>query len=488
MKKTLLSLAILLLGLGANAQEVLSSIEFKQNSTDYENIGNYTDTWKSKDEKWVFKGFNNNNLGWDFIAGGRKNNASEPYFYTGVYAAPVSKIVIGIAARYKESAITSATLYVADTNTFENAVKTALTLPTGANSDWTITIPNPAENKYYKVGLVIPSQTSNGQAISINKITVYGKSDKAEAEYAFSKASVCAPLGASIDTPDFTCAEGAPAPEYTSSNTDVATVNSATGAVTIVGVGTAEISAKSESNDKFLPGSASYKVYVGQPVNSIAETMAITDKTTLLYINYPLTIAFKNFNNTFACNGNDFIQVYGTQPAYTVGDVIPAGWIGCYDLYNKITPEIINPIDMPEATENNGFTPAKVDYSNITVADVNKVVTIENVTFAKATPSGQSNFTGTVGETTVALRNNYKLASVEAGTYNVNVVVTVYNNAPSLYVTNYEKVVDTGIADIVADENAPVEYFNLQGIRVENPENGLYIRRQGNKVTKVIVK
>ena len=46
----------------------------------------------------------------------------------------------------------------------------------------------------------------------------------------------------------------------------------------------------------------------------------------------------------------------------------------------------------------------------------------------------------------------------------------------------------TGITDIVADENAPVEYFNLQGIRVDNPENGLYIRRQGNKVTKVIVK
>lgn len=48
----------------------------------------------------------------------------------------------------------------------------------------------------------------------------------------------------------------------------------------------------------------------------------------------------------------------------------------------------------------------------------------------------------------------------------------------------------TGIADIEAefDENAPVEYFNLQGIRVANPENGLYIRRQGNKVEKVIVK
>ena len=37
-------------------------------------------------------------------------------------------------------------------------------------------------------------------------------------------------------------------------------------------------------------------------------------------------------------------------------------------------------------------------------------------------------------------------------------------------------------------ENAPVEYFNLQGVRVANPENGLYIRRQGNKVEKIFLK
>ncbi len=45
----------------------------------------------------------------------------------------------------------------------------------------------------------------------------------------------------------------------------------------------------------------------------------------------------------------------------------------------------------------------------------------------------------------------------------------------------------SSIGDIVVDENAPVEYFNLQGVRVANPENGLYIRRQGNKVEKVFL-
>ena len=46
----------------------------------------------------------------------------------------------------------------------------------------------------------------------------------------------------------------------------------------------------------------------------------------------------------------------------------------------------------------------------------------------------------------------------------------------------------TGLAEIVANEDAPVEYFNLQGVRVANPANGLYIKRQGNKVEKVYVK
>ena len=36
------------------------------------------------------------------------------------------------------------------------------------------------------------------------------------------------------------------------------------------------------------------------------------------------------------------------------------------------------------------------------------------------------------------------------------------------------------------DENAPAEYFDLQGRKIANPEKGLYIVRQGNKVSKVI--
>lgn len=34
----------------------------------------------------------------------------------------------------------------------------------------------------------------------------------------------------------------------------------------------------------------------------------------------------------------------------------------------------------------------------------------------------------------------------------------------------------------------PVEYYNLQGVRVDNPQPGIYIRRQGSKVSKVLLK
>lgn len=45
-----------------------------------------------------------------------------------------------------------------------------------------------------------------------------------------------------------------------------------------------------------------------------------------------------------------------------------------------------------------------------------------------------------------------------------------------------------GIDSVVAEENVPAVYYNLQGVKVANPENGIYVVRQGDKVSKVLVK
>lgn len=72
----------------------------------------------------------------------------------------------------------------------------------------------------------------------------------------------------------------------------------------------------------------------------------------------------------------------------------------------------------------------------------------------------------------------------DASTANINEVhVFYYGDAPQGG--------DTGVDGIVADridENAPVEYYNLQGVRVANPQGGIFIRRQGAKADKVYIK
>ena len=40
----------------------------------------------------------------------------------------------------------------------------------------------------------------------------------------------------------------------------------------------------------------------------------------------------------------------------------------------------------------------------------------------------------------------------------------------------------------VEDNNAPILFYNLQGVKVTNPSNGVYIKVQGKKATKVFVK
>ena len=59
--------------------------------------------------------------------------------------------------------------------------------------------------------------------------------------------------------------------------------------------------------------------------------------------------------------------------------------------------------------------------------------------------------------------------------------------AVSLYVNDSGVTTDVEAVEI-EDADAPVEYYNLQGVRVANQQNGLSIVRQGNKVSKQIIR
>ena len=47
----------------------------------------------------------------------------------------------------------------------------------------------------------------------------------------------------------------------------------------------------------------------------------------------------------------------------------------------------------------------------------------------------------------------------------------------------------TAVDNAIFDNNAPIKYYNIQGVEISNPEKGqLVIKKQGNKTTKFIVK
>lgn len=223
-------------------------------------------------------------------------------------------------------------------------------------------------------------------------------------------------------------------------------------------------------------------------VKSVKEALAVADGTDIK-VDFPLTIAFKNYNNIYAVDeAGDFIQVYGKNE-YNINDVIPAGWEAKYTVYQGATPELSPNGALPASTEQKEYKAKVVAAKDVTTALVNSVIYVANVEFAEATPDAKENFTGVSDGVELSFRNNYTIAGVPAGKYDVKMVVTIFKSAPSLYVIQYDPAgsVSTGVNEVEVNENAPAVYYNLQGVKVAEPENGLYIRVQGNKATKVML-
>lgn len=86
---------------------------------------------------------------------------------------------------------------------------------------------------------------------------------------------------------------------------------------------------------------------------------------------------------------------------------------------------------------------------------------------------------------TTYVEQEWLVPATAAATNNVQITNT---NGCHIYFITVTTSSSSSIQTIAVDENAPVEYYNLQGMRVENPTHGIYIKRQGSSVKKVIIK
>ncbi len=286
-----------------------------------------------------------------------------------------------------------------------------------SNPTWSTTETN--------VSSVVFTATSKPKFTSIT--VKYGKSDAPTlkpANLKFSESACTATLGSEFTEPTLTKDTDAATVNYTSSKPEVATVDATTGKVTLVAAGETIITATTDATETYAAGSATYILTVEKAYISIEQILTEASHEEIVKVNFPMTVGYVNGSNCYVTDGKGgYILLYGTT-SYEANNVIPAGWNGSYEIYNGL-PEI-KVSDMPASTENGEYVIETVAADKVMEQPLNKIVTVEDITFATATPEDVSNFNGTCGATTLTFRNALQIASVAAGNYNVTAAVCTY--------------------------------------------------------------
>ena len=235
-------------------------------------------------------------------------------------------------------------------------------------------------------------------------------------------------------------------------------------------------------------------------VEKVANIAAFVAKCTAsncptLTIDAPVTVTYQNGRYLYIKDDSGVMAVYGDLTTkYANGDVIPAGITGEAQNYSNGVFQMSTPKadTFKEGTQGAAVEPMEISVGAITANLVSTYVVLRDVTVTAA--EKENNYPVSDEEGDEALLFNqfanatyYDVVDVATGeNLDVYAIVTVYKGNPQLYPVKVSAT--SGIAGVEADANAPVEYYNLQGVRVAEPANGLYIRRQGNTATKVLVK
>ncbi len=240
---------------------------------------------------------------------------------------------------------------------------------------------------------------------------------------------------------------------------------------------------------------------------TIAEYLAAAYTEGKSTLDCPLTCVYQNGRYLYLTDGTSPMLVYGDLKTdtnadgvidandesikYTNGDIIPAGITGKYTVYNNLK-QLGSPVadTFGAATKGNAVAPKAIKANEINAELMNTYIVMNGVTIEGA----DRNFTVTDATGSVALFNQfndptyYDAVTVETGeNITLEAIITVYKENVQLYPVKVSKS-GSAVEDITVDANAPVEFYNLQGIRVANPENGIFIRRQGSNATKIIIR
>lgn len=174
------------------------------------------------------------------------------------------------------------------------------------------------------------------------------------------------------------------------------------------------------------------------------------------YVNCELTVVAYQASYCYVRDavGNSGL-IYKNGLGYEEGDIIPAGWMMKMSIYGGL-PEIVPVASMPEASGKGEYDIEVYEAEYIDTVLENEVVKLEYVTFSEATP-GSGAFTGKCGEVEINFYNSAKLASVEAGVYNVTFAGSVFNGKVQYIPLEYVAVPSHPVVYVDEEENTADE-------------------------------
>lgn len=271
---------------------------------------------------------------------------------------------------------------------------------------------------------------------------------------------------------------------YTSSNPEVATVDTKSGKVTGVSAGTAIITATSEETVAYQEGAASYSLTVIEPDPEPVDPSGIPAvfnfaEPSSLHHTSPLSDKIPDGNT-----GHYYYKV--NDISFTSGPVILTG-TGKGDV--RLFCTVSNPT--PDS-DGEAWSYRLLRQTELTIKCSSENNHLVSVVFNPSNEKYAQNFDRLIQNNDIFSTGEYdaETQTLNMGTDKTNVTITVTGTSLGFSsITAYYTSSSTDINDISTDnDDSTVEYYNLQGVHVTTPTPGLYIRVQGKQATKVYLK
>ena len=213
----------------------------------------------------------------------------------------------------------------ADGKTYTN-VKSYTSLNTTTQSE---TVNNLDANARY-IKWIYTQKASGNVALGKIKLEKFTGLDP---ELSFEAAEYTAILGKEFTTPTLSNPHNLTV-TYSSSNEEVATVDAATGAVTLVKAGETTITATSEANETYKSGSAFYKLTVIQPLDNIAALSSQKDGGSYIVKFNNVVVTYVNGRYAYMQDASGAIVMYKSSHELTAGQVLNGTAEVTFQLYN----------------------------------------------------------------------------------------------------------------------------------------------------------